>query len=54
MASVLFDTVPAPVAADQGWRVTTAYWQDNGGVTDQDPDEREVVFASWNYREPQS
>jgi hypothetical protein len=26
------------------------YWQDNGGVTYQDPDGREVVFASWIYR----
>src|SRR6266849_4470755 len=23
------------------------YWEDNGGVTYQDPDGREVVFASW-------
>ena len=30
------------------------YWADNGGVTYQDPDGREVVFASWIYREPQS
>jgi catechol 2,3-dioxygenase-like lactoylglutathione lyase family enzyme len=28
------------------------YWQDNGGVTYQDPDGREVVFASWLYRPP--
>jgi Glyoxalase/Bleomycin resistance protein/Dioxygenase superfamily len=28
------------------------YWQDNGGVTYQDPDGREVVFASWVYRPP--
>jgi catechol 2,3-dioxygenase-like lactoylglutathione lyase family enzyme len=28
------------------------YWQDNGGVTYQDPDGREVVFASWTYRPP--
>jgi len=28
------------------------YWQDNGGVTYQDPDGREVVFASWIYRPP--
>ena len=28
------------------------YWQDNGGVTYQDPDGREVVFASWIYRRP--
>ena len=27
-------------------------WADNGGVTDQDPDGREVVFASWVYRPP--
>jgi catechol 2,3-dioxygenase-like lactoylglutathione lyase family enzyme len=26
------------------------YWQENGGVTYQDPDGREVVFASWIYR----
>ncbi len=26
------------------------YWQANGGVTYQDPDGREVVFASWVYR----
>jgi hypothetical protein len=25
------------------------YWQANGGVTYQDPDEREVVFVSWIY-----
>jgi catechol 2,3-dioxygenase-like lactoylglutathione lyase family enzyme len=29
------------------------YWQDNGGVTYQDPDGREVVFASWIYRAPE-
>jgi len=28
------------------------YWQANGGVTYQDPDGREVVFASWIYRPP--
>ena len=28
------------------------YWQHNGGVTYQDPDGREVVFASWVYRPP--
>jgi len=28
------------------------YWQSNGGVTYQDPDGREVVFASWIYRPP--
>jgi hypothetical protein len=28
------------------------YWNDNGGVTYQDPDGREVVFASWIYRPP--
>jgi len=28
------------------------YWQDNGGVTYQDPDGREVVFAPWVYRPP--
>jgi catechol 2,3-dioxygenase-like lactoylglutathione lyase family enzyme len=28
------------------------YWEDNGGVTYQDPDGREVVFASWIYRPP--
>ena len=27
-------------------------WADNGGVTDQDPDGREVVFASWVYLPP--
>ena len=26
------------------------YWQANGGVTYQDPDGREAVFASWTYR----
>jgi len=31
-----------------------AYWQDNGGVTYQDPDGREVVFASWIYGPPRS
>jgi catechol 2,3-dioxygenase-like lactoylglutathione lyase family enzyme len=28
------------------------YWQDNGGVTYEDPDGREVVLASWIYRPP--
>ena|SRR5436190_2183077 len=28
------------------------YWNDNGGVTYQDPDGREVVFVSWIYRPP--
>ena len=28
------------------------YWADNGGVTYQDPDGREVVFASWIYGPP--
>jgi hypothetical protein len=28
------------------------YWQDNGGITYQDPDGREVVFASWIYHPP--
>jgi catechol 2,3-dioxygenase-like lactoylglutathione lyase family enzyme len=31
-----------------------AYWEDNGGVTYQDPDGREVVFASWIYGLPGS
>jgi hypothetical protein len=30
------------------------YWDANGGVTYQDPDEREVVFASWIYGPPRS
>jgi hypothetical protein len=30
----------------------TGYWQANGGVTYQDPEGREVVFASWIYRPP--
>ena len=30
------------------------YWQANGGMTYQDPDGREVVFASWIYRAPRS
>jgi catechol 2,3-dioxygenase-like lactoylglutathione lyase family enzyme len=30
------------------------YWEANGGVTYQDPDGREVVFASWIYGPPQS
>jgi hypothetical protein len=30
------------------------YWQANGGVTYQDPDGREVVFASWIYGPPRS
>jgi catechol 2,3-dioxygenase-like lactoylglutathione lyase family enzyme len=29
-------------------------WQANGGVTYQDPDGREVVFASWIYNPPRS
>jgi catechol 2,3-dioxygenase-like lactoylglutathione lyase family enzyme len=28
------------------------YWDANGGITYQDPDGREVVFASWIYRPP--
>jgi catechol 2,3-dioxygenase-like lactoylglutathione lyase family enzyme len=28
------------------------YWAANGGVTFQDPDGRDVVFASWTYRPP--
>ena len=28
------------------------YWEANGGVTYQDPDGREVVFASWIYEPP--
>ena len=28
------------------------YWDANGGVTYQDPDGREVVFASWIHRPP--
>ena len=30
------------------------YWEANGGVTYQDPDGREVVFASWIYVPPRS
>jgi catechol 2,3-dioxygenase-like lactoylglutathione lyase family enzyme len=30
------------------------YWEANGGVTYQDPDGREVVFASWIYNPPRS
>ncbi len=30
------------------------YWEENGGVTYQDPDGREVVFASWIYDPPRS
>ena len=30
------------------------YWRANGGVTYQDPDGREVVFASWIYIPPES
>jgi catechol 2,3-dioxygenase-like lactoylglutathione lyase family enzyme len=30
------------------------YWAANGGITYQDPDGREVVFASWVYRPPRS
>jgi hypothetical protein len=30
------------------------YWDANGGVTYQDPDGREVVFASWIYGSPRS
>jgi hypothetical protein len=29
------------------------YWHANGGVTFQDPDGREVVFASWIYAPPE-
>jgi catechol 2,3-dioxygenase-like lactoylglutathione lyase family enzyme len=34
--------------------VQIEYWEANGGVTYQDLDGREVVFASWIYRPPQS
>ena len=30
------------------------YWEANGGITYQDPDGREVVFASWVYGPPRS
>lgn len=30
------------------------YWDANGGVTYQDPDGRDVVFASWIYGPPRS
>jgi hypothetical protein len=30
------------------------YWEDHGGATYQDPDGREVVFASWIYGPPRS
>jgi hypothetical protein len=30
------------------------YWEANGGVTYQDPDGRDVVFASWIYVPPRS
>jgi catechol 2,3-dioxygenase-like lactoylglutathione lyase family enzyme len=30
------------------------YWQDNDGATYQDPDGREVVFASWIYGRPRT
>jgi hypothetical protein len=30
------------------------YWEANGGVTYQDPDGREIVFASWIYGPPRS
>jgi hypothetical protein len=30
------------------------YWEANGGATYQDPDGREVVFASWIYGPPES
>ena len=40
--------------ADAGVRPVAQidYWQDNGGITYQDPDGREVVFASWVYGPP--
>jgi catechol 2,3-dioxygenase-like lactoylglutathione lyase family enzyme len=30
------------------------YWEANGGITYQDPDGREVVFASWVYGQPRA
>jgi hypothetical protein len=30
------------------------YWEANGGITYQDPDGREVVFASWVYGPPRA
>jgi hypothetical protein len=54
--------LPDPAAQEQiTARLTAAglepvaqidYWDANGGITFQDPDGREVVFASWIYRPP--
>ena len=41
-------------AADVYPIVQIDYWEANGGVTYQDPDGREVVFASWIYGPPRS
>ena len=42
----------AAAGVDPVWQID--YWQANGGVTYQDPDGREVVFASWVYGPPGS
>ena len=54
-------TLPPKSASWPGWPPAGAhpvaqidYWQANGGVTYQDPDGREVVFASWIYGPPGS
>jgi catechol 2,3-dioxygenase-like lactoylglutathione lyase family enzyme len=39
-------------AADVYPIVQIDYWEANGGVTFEDPDGREVVFASWIYSSP--
>jgi hypothetical protein len=44
--------LPLPAAARVYPVAQIHYWQDNGGVTYQDPDGREVVFASWVYGPP--
>jgi catechol 2,3-dioxygenase-like lactoylglutathione lyase family enzyme len=44
------ERITARLAAAGAHPVTQIdYWQANGGVTYQDPDGREVVFASWIY-----
>jgi catechol 2,3-dioxygenase-like lactoylglutathione lyase family enzyme len=53
--AVAQERVTARLAAAGAEPVTQIdYWQANGGVTYQDPDGREVVFASWTYAPPKT
>ena len=62
LGQFMFDLPDAAVREQIEARLTAAgarpdlqidYWQANGGVTYQDTDGREVVFASWIYISPE-